>query len=71
MAAQPSTNSPRRKWSSNKLGFDEENHPISTRVVSTIPIVYTPTINNIAVNRTLIDRGVGLNIIFVEVFGKM
>jgi hypothetical protein len=33
--------------------------------------VYTPTINNIAVNRTLIDRGVGLNIIFVEVFGKM
>jgi hypothetical protein len=31
----------------------------------------TPTINNIAVNRTLIDGGVGLNIISVEVFEKM
>jgi hypothetical protein len=30
-----------------------------------------PTINNIAVNRTLIDGGAGLNIISVEVFRKM
>jgi hypothetical protein len=30
-----------------------------------------PTINNIAVNRTLIDGGAGLNIISVEVFEKM
>jgi hypothetical protein len=43
------------KWSSNKLGFDEEDHPISTRAVGMIPIVCTPTINNIAINRTLID----------------
>jgi hypothetical protein len=59
------------KWSSNKLGFDEEDHPISTRAVGTIPIVCTPTINNIAVNRTLIDGGAGLNIISIEVFKKM
>jgi hypothetical protein len=70
-AAQPSVNSPRLKWSSNKLGFDEEDHPISTRAVSTIPIVCTPTINNIAIDRTLIDGGAGLNIISVEVFEKM
>jgi hypothetical protein len=31
----------------------------------------TPTINNIAINRTLIDGGAGLNIISVEVFEKM
>jgi hypothetical protein len=31
----------------------------------------TPTINNIVVNRTLIDRGAGLNIISIEVFEKM
>jgi hypothetical protein len=31
----------------------------------------TPTINNIAVNHTLIDGGAGLNIILVEVFEKM
>jgi hypothetical protein len=30
-----------------------------------------PTINNIAVNRTLVDGGAGLNIISVEVFEKM
>jgi hypothetical protein len=70
-AAQPRVNSPRLKWSSNKIGFDKEDHPNSTRTVSTIPIVCTPTINNIAVNRTLIDGGAGLNIISVEVFEKM
>jgi hypothetical protein len=30
-----------------------------------------PTINNVTVNRTLIDRGAGLNIISVEIFKKM
>jgi hypothetical protein len=39
--------------------------------VGTIPLVCTPTINNIVVNRTLIDGGAGLNIISVEVFKKM
>jgi hypothetical protein len=42
-----------------------------TRGVGTIPLLCTPTINNIAVNRTLIDGGAGLNIISVEVFEKM
>jgi hypothetical protein len=39
--------------------------------VGTIPLLCTPTINNIAVNCTLIDGGGGLNIISVEVFEKM
>jgi hypothetical protein len=69
--AQPSVNSPRLRWSSNKIGFDEEDHPISTRAVGTIPLLCTNTINNIAVNRALIDGGAGLNIISVEVFEKM
>jgi hypothetical protein len=59
------------KWSTSKIGFDEEDHPTSTKGVGTIPLLCTPTINNIAVNRTLIDGGVGLNIISVEVFEKM
>jgi hypothetical protein len=70
-AAQPSVNSHRLKWSTSKIGFDEEGHPISTKAVGTSPLLCTPTINNIAVNRTLIDGGAGLNIIFVEVFEKM
>jgi hypothetical protein len=40
-------------------------------VFGTIPIVCTPTINNITVNRTLINGGAGLNIISIEVFKKM
>jgi hypothetical protein len=70
-AAQPGVNSRRLKWSASKIGFDEEDHPISTKAVGTIPLLCTPTINNIAVNRTLIDGGAGLNIISVEVFEKM
>jgi hypothetical protein len=36
-----------------------------------IPLLCTPTINNIAVNRMLIDGGAGLNIISIEVFEKV
>jgi hypothetical protein len=68
---QPNVNSHRLKWSTNKIGFDEEDHPVSTKAVGIIPLLCTPTINNIAVNRTLIDGGAGLNIISVEVFEKM
>jgi hypothetical protein len=59
------------KWSTSKIGFNEEDHPTSTRGVGTIPLLCMPTINNIAVKRTLIDGGAGLNIISVEVFEKM
>jgi hypothetical protein len=59
------------KWSTSKIGFDEGDHPTSTKGVGTIPLLCMPTINNITINRTLIDGGVGLNIISVEVFEKM
>jgi hypothetical protein len=67
-AAQPSINSRKPRWSTNKIGFDEEDHPVSTRAVGIIPLLCTPTINNITVNRTLIDGGAGLNFISVKVF---
>jgi hypothetical protein len=70
-AAQPNVNSHRLKWSTNKIGFDEEDHPISTKAVGTIPLLCMPTINNITINRTLLDGGAVLNIISVEVFEKM
>jgi hypothetical protein len=59
------------KWSTIKIGFDEEDHPISTKAVGTISLLCTPTINNITVNHTLIDGGAGHNIISIEVFEKM
>jgi hypothetical protein len=59
------------KWCPSKIGFGEEDHPISTKAVGIIPLLCMPKINNIAVNRTLIDGGAGLNIISVKVFEKM
>jgi hypothetical protein len=59
------------KWSTCKIGFDEEDHPVSTRGVGTIPFLCMPTINNVAVNRTLINGGAGLKIILVEIFENM
>jgi hypothetical protein len=59
------------KWSTSKIGFDEEDHSTSTKAMGTIPLLCTPTINNIAINHTLIDGGVGLNIISIEVFERM
>jgi hypothetical protein len=70
-AAQPSASNRLMKWSTSKIGFDEEDHPTSTKGVGTIPLLCMPTINNIAVNHTLIDGGAGLNIISIEVFKKM
>jgi hypothetical protein len=46
-AAQPSTNNRLMKWSTSKIGFDEEDHPTSTKAMGRIPLLCTPTINNI------------------------
>jgi hypothetical protein len=70
-AAQPNVGNRLMKWSTSKIGFNEEDHPTSTKGMGTIPLLCMPTINNIAINHTLIDRGAGLNIISVEVFQKM
>jgi hypothetical protein len=71
VVAQPSANNRLMKWSTSKIGFDKEDHPISTKAMGTIPLLCTPTSNNIAINCTLIDGGAGLNIISIEVFEKM
>ena len=39
--------------------------------MGTIPLVCTPTINNIVVTKTLLDGGGGLNVISVETFAKL
>ena len=39
--------------------------------MGTIPLVCTPTINNVAVTKTLIDGGAGLNVLSMEAFEKL
>ena len=40
-------------------------------MVGTIPMVCTPTINNVAVTKMMIDGGAGLNVLSVETFEKL
>ena len=56
------------KWSEYRISFDASDHPKSTGSVGMIPLVCTPTIKNIAVTKTLLDGGAGLNVISVETF---
>ena len=56
------------KWSQYTIAFDAKDHPRSTKTVGTLPLVCTPTINNIAVSKTLNDGGAGLNVISVDTF---
>ena len=36
-----------------------------------LPLVCTPTVNNIAIGKTLIDGGAGLNVLALRIFEKM
>ena len=59
------------KWSHHPITFDNRDHPSSTSAVGVLPLVYTPTISNIAVSKTLIDGGAGLNVLSIDAFERM
>ena len=40
-------------------------------MVGLVPLVCTPTVNNVAVSRTLIDGGAGLNVLSIAMFDEM
>ena len=55
--------------SAGRLKFPiASDHPESTKAMGAIPLLCTPTISNVAVTKTLIDGGAGLNVISVETF---
>ena len=53
------------------LNFDSEDHPITTAGSGMLPMLCTPTICNVAVTKTLIDGGAGLNMLSVEAFSLL
>ena len=55
----------------SKLDFDINDHPKSIGFVGAIPLICTPTISGVAVSKTLIDGGAGLNVISLETFEKL
>ena len=50
------------------LTFDSGDHPITIVGSGVLPMLCTPTICHVAVTKTLINGGVGLNVLSVEDF---
>ena len=62
-AAEPSFDAQKPlKWSSTPLIFDAEDHPDRTTAVGCLPLLVSPTIRNLKVNKMLVDGGAGLNL---------
>ncbi|XP_025792093.1 uncharacterized protein LOC112873325 [Panicum hallii] len=53
------------------VDVDLNDHPDNTAGVSILPVVVTPTICNLGVERELVDGGAGLNLLSPKVFHKM
>ena len=53
------------------LTFDSEDHPGSTDGSGMLPMLCTPTICNVAITKTLIDGGAGLNVLSMEAFSLL
>ena len=50
------------------LTFNSDDHPSNPAGSGALPMLCTPTICQVAVTRTLIDGGAGLNVLSVEAF---
>lgn len=53
------------------LTFDSEDHPVTTAGSGMLPMLCMPTICNVAVTKTLINGGSGLNMLSVEAFSLL
>ena len=60
-------------WAAPKadLTFDLEDHPVNTACSGALPVLCTPTICHVAITKTLIDGGAGLNVLSVEAFSLL
>ena len=60
------------KWSHVPITFSSRDLMGDPKVdISILPLMVTPTIDNIGVARMLIDGGAALNVLSVKVFAKM
>ena len=53
------------------LAFSSDDHPSNSACSGALPMLGTPTICQVAVTRTLIDGGAGLNVLSVEAFSLL
>ena len=53
------------------LTFDSEDHPGTAACSGALSMLYMPTICHMAVTKTLINGGAGLNVLSVEAFSLL
>ena len=54
------------KWSNQVITFDSNDHPDCTVGLGVLPLVMSPTIQNLAVSKMLVDGGSGLNLLSIN-----
>ena len=53
------------------LTFSLDDHPANTACSGALPMLCTPTICQVAVMRTLVNSGAGLNVLSIEAFSLL
>jgi hypothetical protein len=59
------------KWSQVPITFDYNDHPDFILKPSRYPLIVSPIVKDIKLNRLLVDEGSSLNIIFLKTFNQM
>lgn len=63
-ALQPGVEAQRPlKWSDVPITFDSKDHPDCSAGIGALPLIVSPTINNVMVTKILVDRGASLNLL--------
>jgi hypothetical protein len=61
----------RLKWSEVPILFDISDHPLNLYDGPLLPLVIKPYIRNYKVERTLIDSGSALNLLFINTYNNL
>ena len=58
-------------WSEVPISFDRRDHPDFISKPGRYPLLVTPTIRELKLNRVLVDGGSSLNILFLKTYDQM
>ena len=71
-AAEPAPGTRRPlKWSNQVIAFDSNDYHDLTVGVGVLPLIMSPTIQNLAVSKMLVDGGAGLNLLSIKVMERL
>jgi hypothetical protein len=59
------------KWSKVPITFDHSDHPDFIPKPSRYPLIVSPIIKEVKLNRVLVDGGSSLNILFLKTFDQI